>query len=325
MRTVVPDARARATLDSPDMRAGVRGFVAVSSILYINSRRTARRRVARPSRAMPPKGKTNLLAARIKRVMQKDEDVGKIAGPAPIVMGKALELFVKQLVTTANDVAVLHGSKTVNGSHLKGAVAMVPEAFDFLSDIVEKAKDLGPPPDLRAVEAELKAAVGGKGKKRGKKEAQGSLGDLDFGGGSLDADDGEDETVSAKRKSKAKTKAKPKAKGRAKKVKKEEDFIDDDDEEFVDEMSETDEEFDADAPVEPREKPTRARSSRATPKKYVDDFVDEDEEDEEAPVNPSAKVKEEPVGNLGSLDVPFAGGSLAAAAPDVGEDEDDYD
>jgi hypothetical protein len=90
-------------------------------------------------------------------------------------------------------------------------------------------------------------------------------------------------------------------------------------------MSETDEEFDADAPVEPREKPTRARSSRATPKKYVDDFVDEDEEDEEAPVNPSAKVKEEPVGNLGSLDVPFAGGSLAAAAPDVGEDEDDYD
>jgi histone H3/H4 len=267
---------------------------------------------------MPPKGKTNLLAARIKRVMQKDEDVGKIAGPAPIVMSKALELFVKQLVTTANDVAVLHGSKTVNGSHLKGAVAMVPEAFDFLSDIVEKAKDLGPPPDLRAVEAELKAAVDGKGTKRGgkkraKKEAQGSLGDLDFGDGSLDAD-GEDETASTKRTSKAK----PKAKGRAKKVKKEEDDFIDDDEEFVDEMSETDEEFDADAPVEPRAKPTRARSARAKPKKYVDDFVDEDEHEE-------TPVKEEPVGTLASLDNPFIGGSLATEAPDVGEDEDDYD
>lgn len=64
-----------------------------------------------------------------------------------------------------NDVVVLYGSKMVNGSYLKGVVVMVFEVFDFLSDIVEKAKDLGSSSDLRAVEAEFKAVVGGKGKK----------------------------------------------------------------------------------------------------------------------------------------------------------------
>lgn len=151
------------------------------------------------------------------------------------------------------------------------------------------------------------------------------MGDLDFGGGLLDVDDGEDEMVFAKRKLKAKIKAKSKVKGRAKKVKKEEDFIDDDDEEFVDEMSEIDEEFDVDVFVELREKLMCVRLFRAISKKYVDDFVDEDEEDEEVLVNFSVKVKEEFVGNLGLFDVLFVGGLFVVVVLDVGEDEDDYD
>jgi len=280
---------------------------------------------------MPPKKSSNSLAARIKRMMQRDDDVGKIAGPAPVVMSKALELFVAQLVRVCADVATLHGAKTVTGSHLKGAVGMVPEAFDFLSDIVESAADLPPPPDLATLEAELKAREEDGGKaavKRGKKrggggEDLGNLGDLT--GGSLDAE--LEPRVKAKP-----SRAKPKAaKKRAKKKKKKDDDFIDDEEDFVDEMSETDEEFDPDEIVPPRET-TRSRSGRVVRKRYTDGD-DDDESDEEPTKRRTARnVKEEAAmasldgtGTLaGSLDAPFAG-SLAATAGDVGEDEDDYD
>lgn len=280
---------------------------------------------------MPPKKSSNPLAARIKRMMQRDDDVGKIAGPAPVVMSKALELFVAQLVRVCADVATLHGAKTVTGSHLKGAVGMVPEAFDFLSDIVESAADLPPPPDLATLEAELKAREEDGGKaavKRGKKrggggEDLGNLGDLT--GGSLDAE--LEPRVKAKP-----SRAKPKAaKKRAKKKKKKDDDFIDDEEDFVDEMSETDEEFDPDEIVPPRET-TRSRSGRVVRKRYTDGD-DDDESDEEPTKRRTARnVKEEaPMASLdgtgtlaGSLDAPFAG-SLAATAGDVGEDEDDYD
>ena len=36
---------------------------------------------------MPPKGAPGLLAARIKRIMQKDDDVGKIAQATPVLIG----------------------------------------------------------------------------------------------------------------------------------------------------------------------------------------------------------------------------------------------
>ena len=280
---------------------------------------------------MPPKKSSNPLAARIKRMMQRDDDVGKIAGPAPVVMSKALELFVAQLVRVCADVATLHGAKTVTGSHLKGAVGMVPEAFDFLSDIVESAADLPPPPDLATLEAELKAREEDGGKaavKRGKKRGGGGgdLGNLgDLTGGSLDAE--LEPRVKAKP-----SRAKPKAaKKRAKKKKTEDDDFIDDEEDFVDEMSETDEEFDPDEIVPPRET-TRSRSGRVVRKRYTDGD-DDDESDEEPTKRRTARnVKEEaPMASLdgtgtlaGSLDAPFAG-SLAATAGDVGEDEDDYD
>jgi len=280
---------------------------------------------------MPPKKSSNPLAARIKRMMQRDDDVGKIAGPAPVVMSKALELFVAQLVRVCADVATLHGAKTVTGSHLKGAVGMVPEAFDFLSDIVESAADLPPPPDLATLEAELKAREEDGGKaavKRGKKRGGGGgdLGNLgDLTGGSLDAE--LEPRVKAKP-----SRAKPKAaKKRAKKKKTEDDDFIDDEEDFVDEMSETDEEFDPDEIVPPRET-TRSRSGRVVRKRYTDGG-DDDESDEEPTKRRTARnVKEEaPMASLdgtgtlaGSLDAPFAG-SLAATAGDVGEDEDDYD
>lgn len=90
--------------------------------------------------------KTHPLAARIKRLMQKDEEVGKIAQATPVVIGegacfppvlgllmslgvtmtlsrsipaaRALEVFLQRLCEKSSQVAVSRGAKTVTASHL---------------------------------------------------------------------------------------------------------------------------------------------------------------------------------------------------------------
>ncbi|KAF2001491.1 histone-fold-containing protein [Amniculicola lignicola CBS 123094] len=78
--------------------------------------------------------------ARIKRIMQADDDVGKVAQVTPVVVSKALELFMISLVTKAATEAKGTGSKRVSTAHLKQAITK-NEQFDFLSDIVAKIAD----------------------------------------------------------------------------------------------------------------------------------------------------------------------------------------
>ncbi|KAF2875352.1 histone-fold-containing protein [Massariosphaeria phaeospora] len=78
--------------------------------------------------------------ARIKRIMQADDDVGKVAQVTPVAVSKALELFMISIVTKAAAKAKESGSKRVTTSHLKQAVTNV-EQFDFLSEIVSKVPD----------------------------------------------------------------------------------------------------------------------------------------------------------------------------------------
>ncbi|KAH6984954.1 histone-fold-containing protein, partial [Ilyonectria robusta] len=75
--------------------------------------------------------------ARIKRIMQADEEVGKVAQQTPIAVGKALELFMIQMVTKSADVAKDKGSKRVTASMLKHVVE-TDEQWDFLRDIVSR-------------------------------------------------------------------------------------------------------------------------------------------------------------------------------------------
>ncbi|EIN04571.1 hypothetical protein PUNSTDRAFT_92956 [Punctularia strigosozonata HHB-11173 SS5] len=91
---------------------------------------------------------TKFPVARIKRIMQKDEDVGKMSQATPIVIcasprrrtPKALELFLGQLVDEAAKVTSDRGSKRVEAYHLKHAVETV-EMLDFLKEIVEAVPD----------------------------------------------------------------------------------------------------------------------------------------------------------------------------------------
>ncbi|KAH7117805.1 DNA polymerase-like protein epsilon subunit C [Dendryphion nanum] len=78
--------------------------------------------------------------ARIKRIMQADDDVGKVAQVTPVVVSKALELFMISLVTKAAAEAKARNSKRVGTVHLKQAIVK-DEQFDFLSEIVSKVAD----------------------------------------------------------------------------------------------------------------------------------------------------------------------------------------
>ncbi|KAF2187252.1 histone-fold-containing protein [Zopfia rhizophila CBS 207.26] len=84
--------------------------------------------------------KTKFPVARIKRIMQADDDVGKVAQVTPVVVSKALELFMISLVTKAAAEAKARSSKRVAAVHLKQAVTK-DEQFDFLSEIVSKVAD----------------------------------------------------------------------------------------------------------------------------------------------------------------------------------------
>ncbi|KAG2323144.1 hypothetical protein Bca4012_058662 [Brassica carinata] len=51
--------------------------------------------------------------------MQADEDVGKIAMAVPLLVSKALELFLQDLCNHTYDVFLSRGAKTVNSVHLQ--------------------------------------------------------------------------------------------------------------------------------------------------------------------------------------------------------------
>ncbi|RYP17521.1 hypothetical protein DL765_004485 [Monosporascus sp. GIB2] len=89
---------------------------------------------------MPSPVKTKFPTARIKRIMQADEEVGKVAQQTPIAVGKALELFMVQLVTKSAEVAREKNSKRITAQMLKQAVESANE-WDFLQDIVAKVSE----------------------------------------------------------------------------------------------------------------------------------------------------------------------------------------
>ncbi|KAI0337863.1 hypothetical protein BDW22DRAFT_1339131 [Trametopsis cervina] len=113
---------------------------------------------------------TRFPVARIKRIMQKDEEVGKVAQATPVVIcmlnylnalldAKALEMFLGMIVEEASRVTTDRGSKKVEAYHLKHAIDTV-DVLDFLKEIVEAVPDpsAGGTIDLAAEAAEKAAA-----------------------------------------------------------------------------------------------------------------------------------------------------------------------
>ncbi|GAA5999931.1 negative cofactor 2 transcription regulator complex subunit BUR6 [Rhodotorula paludigena] len=100
--------------------------------------------------------------ARIKKMIQADEDVGKVAQATPIVVSKALELFLASLVDACVKDADARGSKKLTPYGLKRAVTQTP-MLDFCADIVESVPD--------PLEGEDEDGDEGAGKKKRKPRA----------------------------------------------------------------------------------------------------------------------------------------------------------
>ncbi|KAG5419006.1 hypothetical protein I9W82_003725 [Candida metapsilosis] len=85
--------------------------------------------------------KTHFPAARIKKIMQSDEEIGKVAQATPIIVGRALEIFMANLVEVSVLQAKKQGVKRITASHVKSAIENT-EQFDFLVEAVEKYPSL---------------------------------------------------------------------------------------------------------------------------------------------------------------------------------------
>ncbi|KAG8563584.1 hypothetical protein GDO81_016141 [Engystomops pustulosus] len=56
--------------------------------------------------------------ARIKKIMQTDEEIGKVAAAVPVIISRALELFLESLLKKACQVTQSRSAKTMTTSHL---------------------------------------------------------------------------------------------------------------------------------------------------------------------------------------------------------------
>ncbi|XP_054580766.1 dr1-associated corepressor isoform X2 [Eptesicus fuscus] len=56
--------------------------------------------------------------ARIKKIMQTDEEIGKVAAAVPVIISRALELFLESLLKKACQVTQSRNAKTMTTSHL---------------------------------------------------------------------------------------------------------------------------------------------------------------------------------------------------------------
>ncbi|OLN95642.1 DNA polymerase epsilon subunit C [Colletotrichum chlorophyti] len=88
----------------------------------------------------PSPVRTKFPTARIKRIMQADEEVGKVAQQTPIAVGKALELFMIAVVSKSADIAREKNSKRVTAQMLKQVIENDGQ-YDFLADIAAKVGD----------------------------------------------------------------------------------------------------------------------------------------------------------------------------------------
>ena len=73
-----------------------------------------------------------------KRIMQLDEEVGKLSQPSPFVVSKAVEIFIDKMVKLACKCAKEQKEKKVKLGHLE-QICRENSQFEFLVPIVEEA------------------------------------------------------------------------------------------------------------------------------------------------------------------------------------------
>lgn len=79
--------------------------------------------------------KTHFPPAKVKKIMQTDEDIGKVSQATPVIAGRSLEFFIALLVKRSSDTARKLGCKRISGEVMKETI-LTDEKFDFLRENV---------------------------------------------------------------------------------------------------------------------------------------------------------------------------------------------
>lgn len=79
--------------------------------------------------------------ARIKKIMQVDEEIGKVAAAVPVIVSRAIELFLQSLVERTAELTRERSAKTLTSGHLKRCIEGVRQ-FDFLKEQVSNVPDI---------------------------------------------------------------------------------------------------------------------------------------------------------------------------------------
>lgn len=77
--------------------------------------------------------KTHFPPAKIKKIMQTDDDIGKVSQATPVIAGRSLEFFMAMLVERSGEIAREMNTKRITADILKKTI-MSDEKFDFLRD-----------------------------------------------------------------------------------------------------------------------------------------------------------------------------------------------
>ena len=87
--------------------------------------------------------KTHFPPAKIKKIMQTDDDIGKVSQATPVIAGRSLEFFMAMLVEQSGQMARQMNTKRITADIVKKTI-MENEKFDFLREnfgISEEGED----------------------------------------------------------------------------------------------------------------------------------------------------------------------------------------
>merc|ERR1711884_610793 len=98
------------------------------------------------TKIMPSKGKRfnagRFPPPRVKKIMQADEDVGKIAQTSPVVVAKAVELFLMDVLKNSLEIAQDEFKvKTITPLQIKKYIERNPEKLGFLKELGDTISD----------------------------------------------------------------------------------------------------------------------------------------------------------------------------------------
>ncbi|XP_074548452.1 dr1-associated corepressor [Halichoeres trimaculatus] len=87
---------------------------------------------------------------RIKKIMQKDAEVGRIAVAVPVIISRVLEMFLKCLLTKTCLITQSKHSGVVSVAHMKQCIES-EKLFHFLKDLAERATSTASQKDNRGM------------------------------------------------------------------------------------------------------------------------------------------------------------------------------